>query len=48
MLVMKDLMSSCVGQLFWHGASAHFKHLEQTELKVDFIFWNFASSLQLW
>lgn len=24
---IKNLMSSWVGQLFWHGASAHFKHL---------------------
>lgn len=23
---MKNFMSSWVGQLFWHGASAHFKH----------------------
>lgn len=29
-LVMKDLMSSCVGQLFWQGASAHFRHLKNT------------------
>jgi hypothetical protein len=27
MLVINDLMSSWVGQLFWQGASAHFKHL---------------------
>jgi len=27
MLVMKALMSSWVGQLFWHGASAHLRHL---------------------
>jgi hypothetical protein len=27
MEVMKDLMSSCVGQLFWQGASAHLRHL---------------------
>lgn len=27
MLVMNDLISSWVGQDFWHGASAHFKHL---------------------
>ena len=27
MLVMKDLISSCVGQLFWQGASAHLRHL---------------------
>lgn len=26
-LVMNALMSSWVGQDFWHGASAHFKHL---------------------
>lgn len=25
MLVMKALMSSCVGQLFWQGASAHLR-----------------------
>lgn len=24
---MKLLISSCVGQDFWQGASAHFKHL---------------------
>lgn len=24
---MNDLMSSWVGHDFWHGASAHFKHL---------------------
>lgn len=24
---MNDLMSSCVGHDFWHGASAHFRHL---------------------
>ena len=24
---LKDLMSNWVGQLFWHGASAHFRHL---------------------
>ena len=29
MLDMKALMSNCVGQLFWHGASAHFKHLKR-------------------
>ena len=27
MLVIKVLTSRLVGQLFWHGASAHFKHL---------------------
>lgn len=27
MLVMKALMSSWVGQLFWQGASAHLRHL---------------------
>ena len=26
MLVMNDFMSSCVGQDFWHGASAHLRH----------------------
>ncbi len=26
-LVMKDLISKLVGQLFWQGASAHFRHL---------------------
>lgn len=26
-LVINDLMSRLVGQLFWQGASAHFKHL---------------------
>lgn len=26
-LVMNDLISRFVGQLFWHGASAHFRHL---------------------
>jgi hypothetical protein len=25
---INDLMSSCVGQLFWHGASAHLRHRE--------------------
>jgi hypothetical protein len=25
MAEMKDLMSICVGQLFWHGASAHLR-----------------------
>lgn len=28
MLVIKDLMSNCVGQLFWQGASAHLRHLQ--------------------
>ena len=27
MLEMKALISSCVGQPFWHGASAHLRHL---------------------
>lgn len=27
MLEMKALISNCVGHPFWHGASAHFKHL---------------------
>ena len=27
MLDMKALISNCVGHPFWHGASAHFKHL---------------------
>jgi len=26
---IKDLTSNCVGQLFWQGASAHFKHLNK-------------------
>ena len=26
---MKNLMSSWVGQLFWQGASAHFRHLKE-------------------
>lgn len=25
---MNAFISSCVGQDFWHGASAHFKHLD--------------------
>jgi len=31
MLVIKDLMSSWVGQLFWHGASAHLRHLRSAK-----------------
>ncbi|CAG0921809.1 unnamed protein product [Notodromas monacha] len=43
MLDMKALMSSCVGQDFWHGASAHFKHLAASfkaprSLKVSSLF----------
>ena len=45
MLVIKDLMSNCVGQLFWHGASAHFKHLSCNKIQVLFIVaaeWKFS------
>ncbi len=31
MLVIKLFISSWVGQLFWQGASAHFKHLQNKE-----------------
>lgn len=27
MLVINDFISSCVGHDFWHGASAHLRHL---------------------